>query len=241
MKTIFKHTLLIGLLLLVVQCQKQDVADEFLVTAPTEAITNPLQLPLFKGLPVKHRFETSLEDLKTPEHIDDIKALYASFKAGNKGIQGRGMGATENLPSAQAIYEATKKVQTQFPYPKLGENPKLLLHGENSVNWDMIQEDFPNLSQRQLIQNAETIDEYYSTNLDYLVLQEIAQNKRLYASMARSGCDFSGATDYTDVNEFLTESCIYTYTMSVAVFRLYGFVRSSIAFIAAGNNAEIFF
>ena len=50
------------------------------------------------------------------------------------------------------------------------------------ANWDMIKNDFPTLSDLEITENIELIDEYYAQNLDYLALDAIANNEKAIMS-----------------------------------------------------------
>ena len=51
-------------------------------------------------------------------------------------------------------------------------------------NLEMIQEDFPTLTGEQISENIDIIDEYYSQNLDYEVLTDIAEDENTQAKIA---------------------------------------------------------
>ena len=62
---------------------------------------------------------------------------------------------------ALATYEATYQAATEI---------------EAQENWEMIKADYPTLSEEQIKENIELVDEYYLRNIDYVVLDEIAIN-----------------------------------------------------------------
>lgn len=47
---------------------------------------------------------------------------------------------------------------------------------EKQTKWQMIKDDFPTLSEKQIEENIELINEYYLRNLDYTILDEIVIN-----------------------------------------------------------------
>lgn len=53
---------------------------------------------------------------------------------------------------------------------------------EAVANWEMIKNDFPTLSDLEITENIELIDEYYAQNLDYLALDAIANNEKAIMS-----------------------------------------------------------
>ncbi len=221
---ILKSLCMATLLFVTIQCQKTSIEEEVLLTEPVQSqtIANSMQLPLFNGLPVRHRFATPLEDLHPLESIEDVKALYASFKTGTQNSSKTTN--TEDLPSEEAIYQAAKNVQAEFPYQTvLGD--KFLSYIENTVNWEMIQEDFPTLTEAQLQEYIHTLERYYSTNLDYLVLKMLAENP--------TTDDNKNSTQLRTVSELE----IYRYTMGVAALYGYGYIRPSIAYTWAGGEA----
>ncbi len=225
-----KKELFVGCMMIaftMISCKNEDVStplEDPILAIDTSSLIN------YKGLYVNHRFETPLEVLETAKNIEDIKVLYASFKTANRTIKRTETTtlSTSNvvLPSAEIVYEAAIILAPQFPYPPLEEEDEWLLNEENLLNWDMIRHDFPTLNQQQLIENIEIIETYYSDNLDYLVLQEIAANEALSLTTSQKSiiCE--------------TESCFYINTMVEAVSKGFGFVRSSISYLLAGAQAD---
>jgi len=100
------------------------------------------------------------------------------------------------LPDAETILEGAKKVFDQFPYGKIkDELEEQSIEGLDSIqlleiqqieeleaekeaqeNWEMIKKDFPTHTEDELKNNIDLIDEYYAQNIDYVVLNEIANN-----------------------------------------------------------------
>ena len=72
------------------------------------------------------------------------------------------------------------------PYGFIPENvnqeiDSIALVQKAEQNWEMIKADFPTLTEAEIEENIEVIDEYYEQNLDYVVLNEIAENEDDYA------------------------------------------------------------
>ncbi len=66
----------------------------------------------------------------------------------------------------------------------LTEDPTYVAQGqaEAETNWEMIKNDFPTLNETQIEENIELIDDYYAQNLNYVVLDEIANNQEEIAN-----------------------------------------------------------
>ena len=130
----------------------------------------------FKGLPVNHRFKTPVEELETVHTEDNLKTMYNKARFARAKKKGLALKMVEaELPNPETIVEASNKVLEQFPYENDGD-------GETSdtADMDMIASDFPTLSKEEVAENIEVIDEYYSQNLDYVVLNEVAENEETY-------------------------------------------------------------
>ena len=146
----------------------------------------------FKGLPVNHRFKTPVDELETLHTEENLKSMYnkARFTIAKK--KGLALKMVEvELPNPETIVEASNKVLEQFPYENGGD-------GENSdtADMDMIASDFPTLSKEEVAENIEVIDEYYSQNLDYVVLNEVAENEETYQNTAsKSTTAFKSTSD----------------------------------------------
>ncbi|WOC40119.1 DUF6973 domain-containing protein [Polaribacter sp. HL-MS24] len=82
----------------------------------------------------------------------------------------------------------------------------------------MIKQDFPTLTETEIEENIELIDEYYSQNLDYVVLDKIAKKEDEYAGKfaARS------------------KTCVYKKIISIK----WGFVRATYAMVLASTRAS---
>lgn len=50
------------------------------------------------------------------------------------------------------------------------------------INWEMIQKDFPTLTEAEIQEHIELIDAYYTQNFNYVLLEEIAKNKMTIAN-----------------------------------------------------------
>ena len=155
-------------------CQNE---DEF--TQQTEQIklqVDTSKLIDFKGLPVNHRFRTPVKDLEVVHDYSNLKKCTMKkeslFK--QKGIAYK---SDDELPSAEIIVEATEKRLDEFPYQENEDSEKDL---------EMIHKDFPTLTGDEISENIDIIDEYYSQNLDYEILTDIAEDDNMQAKIASS-------------------------------------------------------
>jgi hypothetical protein len=123
----------------------------------------------FKGLPVNHRFATPIEDLQTNHTEGNLKIMYNKAKNSLAKKNGSSYKTIEvALPSPEIIVAATNSVIDQFPYENNNDE-------NSSVNMTMIENDFPTLTSEEIANNIEIIDDYYSQNIDYVVLNEAAK------------------------------------------------------------------
>ncbi len=132
------------------------------------------ELTEFKGLPVKHRFSAPIAELEKTHDYTALKKLYNSKRraaASKKGIAYKG---EEELPSAEIIVEAAEERLNEFPYRE---------NEEAEMNLEMVQEDFPTLTGEEIEVNMDVIDDYYSQNLDYEVLADVAEDENLQAKI----------------------------------------------------------
>jgi hypothetical protein len=162
--------------LLTFSCQHE---DDF--TGEKQAIEiGSSKLDSFKGLPVNHRFKSSIIELELDKSkifktviLEEKTAYYKS-----KGISFKGNFENEKLDMAR-LYRETGRVLRCFPYQ------------ENGVNAEMIRRDFPTLSDDRIGQNIELIDEYYSRNLNQEVARRYVLPERFEEDCGGSG---SGGT-----------------------------------------------
>lgn len=125
----------------------------------------------FKGLPVNHRFETPIEVLETNHTESNLKIMYSKAKRAIAKQTGNAYKTGENeLPSPEIIVAATNSVIDQFPYENRNDE-------NSSVDMEMIENDFPTLTSEEIANNIEIIDDYYSQNIDYVVMNEAAKLK----------------------------------------------------------------
>jgi hypothetical protein len=132
------------------------------------------------------------------------------------------------LPNAETIVEAAKIVLPSFPYEEIEGYVAINRPNKSFIDHDMIKDDFPDLSDAEIETNQNIIDDYYSENLDYMVLAEIAGNPTVY--------DGIGTTQRLQAK---TSSEFYNYTCTILRTMLegYGFVRGTISYTLAGKNA----
>ena len=172
-------------------CKNEEFIEEPIVEIDTSNLIE------FKGLSVNHRFETPIEDLETEHNVKYLKMMFSKIK--QKVTQKRGVSFKNNsdeLPDVETILEGAKEVFDQFPYQEIQEEDayeaqdldsvqiaeieqEYILEQEQKaeVNWEMIKQDFPTMTEQEIQDNIETIDEYYAQNLDYVVFNEIANNE----------------------------------------------------------------
>ena len=183
---------LILLGLITCSCQNQ---DDY-VTGVQEPISevDTLKLIDFKGLPVNHRFKTPVEELETVHTEGTLKTMYNKARFTRAKKKGLAFKTVEvELPNPETIIEASSKVLEQFPY----ENSDNGDETSNTVDMDMITSDFPTLSKEEVVKNIEVIDEYYSQNLDYVVLNEVAENEEMYQNtLSKSTTAQKSASDW---------------------------------------------
>ena len=229
---------LILLGLLMYSCQNQDDFYSEIEQPVTEIDTS--KLIDFKGLPVNHRFKTPVKDLEIKHTEENLKQMYRASKravAKRKGLASK----TDNaeLPNAAIIAEATQKVVDLFPYKKVEEEleeqnteeldsiqlleierlKQIKFEKEAQEHLEMIKQDFPTLTETEIEENIELIDEYYSQNLDYIVLDQIAENEEEYAGK------FAAKNTYW---------CVYKKIVSIK----WGFARATYAMFLAATRAS---
>jgi hypothetical protein len=192
-------------------CQNQDEYS-FEIAGPF-AEMDISKLVDFKGLPVNHRFAAPIKNLES-EHTELVlEQMYRTSRlamAEQKGMTS----VTENFefPDAELIAKATKKVLKQFPYGNTGEEK------EAEQTWEMIKQDFPTLTEAEIDTNIDLIEEYYSQNLDFLVLDEIAKDANVVAGKV------SGSK----------ENCVFKKIISLK----WGFVKATYAIVLASKRAR---
>lgn len=112
-----------------------------------------------------------------------------------------------------------------FPYEKIDGYNLVNLQLPNSLNVNMITTDFVNLSEQDIHPNNVVLDQYYSQNLDYMVLAEIANNPTIYDNLDNNLAKTN--------NETLTAIC----TLLAISANGYGWVRGAISYGLAGDRA----
>ncbi|WP_347174073.1 DUF6973 domain-containing protein [Polaribacter uvawellassae] len=130
------------------------------------------------------------------------------------------------MPSPEALVEAAKVVLNQFPYEEIEGYATTNNPNPYSTNHEMIKNDFSDLSDSQLETNTTIIDDYYSDNLDYMVLNEIAINPQLYNHLGTN--KYKQGVTIGDVwNEIVVTTCTLSFTYD------YGLVRPAISYFLA--------
>ena len=153
-------------------CQDDTTVDN------TTAVADTADIIPFKGLPVNHRFKTPLEDLETNHTEGNLKIMYSKAKNSLAKQKGNSYKTAQGeLPSPEIIVEATNSVIDEFPYENINNI-------NSGINMAMIENDFPTLTSEEIANNIEIIDDYYSQNLDYVVLSEAAQQQNTQTTSA---------------------------------------------------------
>ncbi len=147
----------------------------------------------FKGLPVQHRFNVPLEALEKLEASNVTQGNYVESLISTAGKK-TGM-KKKQRPSLKTIDKFTRKHLHKFPYNIEKNN--------SAKNWKMIQKDFPDLTDEEIIANMETIETYYSLNLDHIVFEDIANNPEETAETAQK-------TNYEICDYMNTRDCVQT-------------------------------
>jgi len=134
------------------------------------------------------------------------------------------------LPNGEVVVEATKVILPSFPYEQIEDHVILNRADSDFVDVDMIKNDFPDLSYAEIETNAAIIDSYYSDNLDYMVLNEVAVNPGIYSNIGTK----KQKTSNTNLSEFERNLCLIV----EALDNSYGLVRSSFAVSLASLRAR---
>lgn len=232
MKKIVLFSLLLGGAILMSKCQDEtyleDLSQEIVQKKESEKIKKSKKKIKYRGLIVSHRFESTEKELKEKHTKKYLKKLYNELrKKYKKKSNTSSKVIEEELPEPYILYEASKVVVDNFPY-ETSES-----YNENSdgveINISMLQSDFNIYSESDLEENHEIIDEYYSKNLDYMVLDEIAKNSIKYDNLELNKENFSRV-----LSDEEKATCMITFSF----FAGFGLVRSAIAISVAGKRAR---
>lgn len=104
------------------------------------------------------------------------------------------------------------------------------------ANWRMIKNDFPTLSETQIEENIDLIDDYYSQNLDYVVLEEIAKNEDELANKVATKQNKISKNNNRQANKVTggKEECVAKKIISLK----WGFARATYAMALASTRAS---
>lgn len=152
--------------LLTFSCQNEDdLIIEEPVKVETEVDTS--KLIDFKGLPVNHRFSTPVEELEIEHDYETLKSMYNSKKNGFLTVAKSSLvnPTVEDLPDAEAIVTEAESHISEYPF---GDSKT------DEEKWEMIKNDFPTLTEKEISDNMDLIDQYYSQNLDYETIAGLA-------------------------------------------------------------------
>lgn len=234
MKQIFLFSLLLGGAVFMSKCQDDTYLDdevsnqEILQKSKPEKEKGRKKIK-YKGLTVNHRFNSTENELKEKHTQKYLKKLYNKLRKKHKKIKNKGVSSKVelidvDLPSPEAIFQASKVVINEFPYEPI-EGYSLNTNDNIDGRLDIIKSDFLGFTEADIVNNNEILDEYYSQNLDYAVLDEIASNPVKYENNVLSKSASS---------EFFIAAC----TMARALKHGYGLVRSTIAYSIAGPKSN---
>lgn len=181
----------------------------------------------YRGFEVDHRFNSTEDELKEKHTKKYLKKLYNKLRKKKKANKSSAYKTIDSLdlPSKEAIFEAAKVVVHNLPYAALDGLTLTYFDPNSTTDINMIKTDFIGFDENDINANDQIIDEYYSQNLDYLVLEEIANNPNLY--------DHLNTTNQSK-SEFEIAAC----TIALAIPK-YGLVRTTIAYSIAGPKADV--
>lgn len=110
---------------------------------------------------------------------------------------------------------------------------------------EMIKADFPTLSEEEIGQNIELIDQYYAVNLEHLTFEQIAENEEELANKVasnkqkranRSQKNSSGIEELLDA--YIVKQCTYGKLVLHDPYYLTQYINFSYAYYRAGYYAE---
>jgi len=207
---------LILLGLLMSSCQDQENYSSEIDSSISKIDTS--KLIDFKGLPVNNRFATPTKYLGIKHTEEVLKQIYNSSRLSLHSKNMTARTSNSELPSAELIVEATKKFLYLFPYENIEQELENEIEGLK--RWQMIKQDFPTLTDIEIQENIDFIDEYYSQNLNYMVLNEIAVNGEalMRNSVARG-----------------SQSCVLKKIISIK----WGLARATYAMFLASTRASV--
>ena len=228
-------------------CEKEEFIEDPIVEIDTSKLVN------FKGLPVDHRFDTPIEDLEAEHNLSYLKMMLNKMKqkvAVKKGITHKSNSG--DFPSSDEILEAAKEIMHLFPYQDILEQDEYETSGLGSIQiadleqqyqleqdllakgkWEMIKQDFPTLTEQEIYDNIEAIDQYYEQNLDYAVFNEIANNGEEIAYRVALN-----KLNNSTVNS--TDSCFTNLFENLILFGIYplNIVKAGIAIAIVGKQPQ---
>lgn len=219
--------------MLLSNCQNTDF-EEILEEKNTQ-LNKPKTIN-FKGLTVNHRFKSSIFELERKYTKTTLTDFFNKFnlEKNHEDLKDRGSKLNKNnilkveLPSPEAVLEAAKVVLHLFPYEEIEGYAPLYRSNKNVVDINMIKADFPGLTENDINSNSDIIDEYYSNNLDYMVLKEIAENPEVYKKY------YSKQNRHTKSS---AEEWVFICTMSQAIANGYSYTKSVISYGLAGDQS----
>ncbi len=168
-KNVFKLTILLLMVMSIISCQNELI----------EKTNNEISfshLINFRGLKVNHRFSTPIEALEEVQNYTYIKKLYYDKRVvyHKRSESLNAYSSKEEIMPYKAIVEETEKSLIDYPYSEEEEMP--------FEKWEMIRNDFPTMTDEEIEEDIDLIDDYYSLNLNYEVITKVAQNQETGSS-----------------------------------------------------------
>lgn len=115
----------------------------------------------YKGLPVAHSFNESIEVIEKYSNFTEF------LKKKSENSRSNFSGRSQNIPLRQ-IVEAVDNLLHEFPF--------ITNDGTYVEKLTILKEDFPTLTDEEIMENIQTIEDYYYKNLDVRVIEELTQN-----------------------------------------------------------------
>ena len=198
----------------------------------------------YQGLKVKHRFKSTEKELKGKKNKKTLKKLFNELRKQAR-YKSRLLGKSSNmddviddepyedveLPNAETVVEAAKVVLPLFPYEEIEDYIILYRPNKEFIDEEMIRGDFSELSDSEIVTNESIVDDYYSENFDYMILEEIANNPTVYDNI---GTSHQKSTSGDNLNKAEKLLCFVTEAMDNG----YGFARSSFSVFLASERAN---
>jgi hypothetical protein len=164
-KRVLKFLITASLAVLFFSCEKEDYNDSSNATDDSEKPES------FKELGLEHNYSTPLEALDF--EVTDLQSMY--FK--NGGLKSSSINE-EEYPTLEEMAAIVEENLSKYPN----------VYEMDSLDYLMVKANFPSLSDEQIEENLDLIDDYYTKNLQYdLIIGIIEQNETKKSSTLKSG------------------------------------------------------